>query len=522
MKALFYLLGTRIKNQFKLLLHSPGRLIGVGAMLALLIFMMTGAATGEATEEYRDVSEVYAMAAALYAVIFVMNARNGFNKGASLFSMADVNLVFVSPIKPKRALLYGLIQQLGTALLLGFFLLFQYGWLYNSYGIPVGALVVILLGYAFTVFCAQLVSMALYTLTAGNPRRKRQVKAVFYGVIGAFALYLFIRLYAGRADLLGAGVSALNGPALSAFPVAGWLAAAVRGALTGQLMPLLVGAGATVLLVGGIILYIEKARADFYEDVLQATELAFSAAQASKEGRIGEAAPGAVHVGKSGISRGMGASVFYEKHKIENRRARKFIVNSASLTFILVTVAMAVFMREAGILAVFAFGTYMQMFSVSLGRWVKELTRPFIYLVPEPPFKKLLYCIKESVPRMVAEAVVIFIPVGLILGTGPIEVLFCILARLSFGLLFTAGNILVERCLSGLTLKPLILMAYFLSLLVLSAPGIIAGLLLNMTVAGALGDLPILLGMAAVNTLVGLLVIFLCRNMLTYAELNNR
>ena len=161
MKALFYLLGTRIKNQFKLLLHSPGRLIGVAAMLALLIFMMTGAATGEAAEEYRDVGEVYAMAAALYAVIFVMNARNGFNKGASLFSMADVNLVFVSPIKPKRALLYGLIQQLGTALLLGFFLLFQYGWLYNIYGIPVGALVVILLGYAFTVFCAQLVSMAL-------------------------------------------------------------------------------------------------------------------------------------------------------------------------------------------------------------------------------------------------------------------------------------------------------------------------------------------------------------------------
>ena len=129
-------------------------------------------------------------------------------------------------------------------------------------------------------------------------------------------------------------------------------------------------------------------------------------------------------------------------------------------------------MRNEGIIPVFAFATYMQIFSVALGRWIRELMLPYIYMVPEPAFTKLIHCLRESFLRIAADAVVLFIPIAFILKLSPAETGACILARISFGLLFTSGNIVVQRFFSGLTLKLLSLLFYFITMIVLILPGV--------------------------------------------------
>ena len=47
-------------------------------------------------------------------------------------------------------------------------------------------------------------------------------------------------------------------------------------------------------------------------------------------------------------------------------------------------------MRKNGALPVFYHGVYMQMFSEALSRFGRELTKPYIYLIPESSFAKLL------------------------------------------------------------------------------------------------------------------------------------
>jgi hypothetical protein len=180
-------------------------------------------------------------------------------------------------------------------------------------------------------------------------------------------------------------------------------------------------------------------------------------------------------------------------------------------------------MREAGILAIFAFSTYIQIFSVALGRLVKELTKPFIYLVPDAPMKKLLQNMRESVAGNVLEAVIIFVPVALILQLTLPEFLLCILARISFSWLFLAGNILVERVFGTVSSKVLVFFFYFTALIILALPGIIVAIVLTsleMTVISA--TVTMLLAMAICNIPVALFVLYLCRNILQYAELNNR
>ncbi|MGN1214496.1 MAG: putative ABC exporter domain-containing protein, partial [Bacteroidaceae bacterium] len=78
--------------------------------------------------------------------------------------------------------------------------------------------------------------------------------------------------------------------------------------------------------------------ADYYEDVLKATEVSFSAITARKEGKVAENAPRKVKVGKIGLPGGEGASAIAAKHKIENRRSRVFLLDMTSVIMALVTI----------------------------------------------------------------------------------------------------------------------------------------------------------------------------------------
>ena len=86
-----------------------------------------------------------------------------------------------------------------------------------------------------------------------------------------------------------------------------------------------------------------------------------------------------------------------------------------------------------------------------------------------------------------------------------------------------AGNILVERVFGTVSSKVLVFFFYFTALIILALPGIIVAVVLTslgITVISATATM--LLAMAFCNVPIALLVLYLCRNILQYAELNNR
>lgn len=518
--ALLYLLGRRLKNQLLVLFKSPSKLIFVIAMVGIIVLTLISGQEGMQDQPRRDIREFSAGVFALLAIMFVVIAKNGFDNGASMFRMQDVNLVFPSPLKPQSVLFYGLFQQLGTSLLIGFFLLFQYSWLHSLYGIDFTALILVFLTYGLTVFCAQLTAMAIYSFTNANEKRKQTLKAVFYGIIIVYIAGLLLYMLGDRAAVAQRLAEALNGMAFRLFPVAGWIADIANGAILGDLWRLVLGGSLCIAFIAGIAVLIIKGDPDYYEDVLQSTEYAHLAAQAKKEGRIGESVPRRVKTGKTGIGRGAGANVFYYKHLLENRRSKMFLLNPQMIIFIVVIIGFSFFVREAGLVAVFAFATYMQIFSVAFGRLNKEILKPFVYLVPEPPFKKLMACIRESFFSSVLEAVLVFIPVAFILGLTPLETLLCIAARFSFSLLFIAGNVMVGRILGSLASKVLTMFVFIAFLIILAMPGVVAAFIFSMS-AGAFQNVIMLLSMTVFNIPIAFLVLFGSRNMLQYTELNN-
>lgn len=535
---LIYLTAVKLKNQIKDFVKKPAKLIYVlflAAMLGLVAFSGNMQDGEVFPVEYLPLSYLAAILVLFYTFMFLMIFLAGGASNTPMFTLSDVTLLFPSPLSPNKILFYGLCRQLGISLLLGFFLLFQYAWVHSVFGLSYGGLLLIVAGYGAVLFVAQLCAMAVYTRTSGNERAQKLVKR---GAIALTAAYLLCAVLACKDSLIavfsrGEGYSA----ALSAlsdffstlpgllFPVSGWAAGMVGGLLQGDLPLVLLLLALTAVLIVVLVLLIIKNKANYYEDVLQTAETAQSAVTAKKEGMLQEGLPKHVKVGKIGLNKGWGASAIYYKHKVENRRSGAFFLSNTSLIFVVIIILTSFlfrFMEDGSLVAVFAMTTYLQLFSTALGRFNKELLKPYLYLIPEPPLKKMLYALKERLITDSIETLLIFLPVSFILGLSPLECICCIVGRLSFALLFTAGNVVVERIFGTVSSKVLILVFYFLALILMMLPGILLGILLMALLPALPAVLTMFLGICVGNVVLALLALFLCRNLLQYAELNNR
>ena len=520
---LLYLFATRLKNQIRLLFKTPGKLILL-AFFALLLAMSL--LVGDKTRNvgnYRDIRELIAIITALYTLMFITIANRGFNNGGTLFSLSDVQILFPSPIGAQKILVYGLSGQVGTSLMLSFFLVFQYSNLNEFYGISFGSVLLILVGYGLTVFLGNVTAMVLYSMTSADEKRRGTVKTIFYLLFGAFAGYVLLQGFSGPYDTLQNVSIAANSVLVRLMPVSGWLSSAVAGILINNTAELAIGSGIACAYFALLVYFIVFKTQDYYEDVIKSAEVSRSAITARKEGVIADSAPVSAKAGKTGIRKGWGAGVFFYKHLLEDRRSRVFLLGKMDMVMIVGCIVFAMFTKMAGLMTVFVFATYMQAISILYGRFTRELTRPYIYMIPEPPMKKLLYSVAQTFPAAVLEAVLLFIPVALILGLDPVETIACIIARLSFTLLFTSGNIAVVRAWGGAPAKGLSMLLYTLILFALSLPGIILSVVLLLSGCQVYNvSFTSLLALTIVNVPTALFVFFLCRNMLQYAELNNR
>ena len=539
---LVYLTAVKLKNQLKEAVKHPAKLIYIIVLAAVLVLSTIGGHVNSEHIEMRPLHELTAIMVLFYSFMFLMTFLNGVNGGAGnypMFTLSDVSVLFPSPLRPNKVLFYGLFRQLGLSFLLGFFLLFQYNWLHGLYGVEYSHLLLIVVGYGLCLFLGQVCAMAVYTRTSGNDRARSISKFCVYGLTLAFVAGLLLRCLPKLLSLAGAAEAALMTVGLEAgaeylasvgvfFPVSGWAAGVIGGLFTQNY--LMTGLCALLMLAAlGLALgLVIKNKNNYYEDVLQTAEVAQSAITAKREGQPAEVMPKKVRVGKTGLGRGEGASALFFKHMLENRRSGAFLFSKMSLIFMLVIVGCTILYsfifsdeedKTAAFVAVFTMSTYMQIFSESTGRFNWELTKPYIYLLPEPPLKKLLWGIGENLLADCCEAVAIFVPVSLILGLGPLETVLCMVARITFALLFISGNMLVERIFGSVRSKGLMLFFYFVAMMLLAAPGIILGALMTTLLSGGTG---MLLGMALANVPIAVLVMFLCRNLLRYSEYNGR
>ncbi len=521
MRSLAYLTALKAKNRIIEIIRKPSQLIAVLMIAGLIGFTAFSAETSVA-QGYRDINELYSIVFVLYSFVFINITKNGFHSGASMFSMADVNLLFVSPLKSESLLFFGLMSQLGRSLMLGLFILYQSATVRSNYDVGFSALVYILIGYAVTVFLSQMLAMLIYSLTSSDEKKQTVGKVIFYGIVCAFIALLIAMTYARDKALSLTGLSeSLSHFAFDLFPVSGIATLFAEGAIGGEISKVLTGIFGAVAVTGLFYFVVSRMNTDYYEDVLAATEVSFTAITARKEGKVAENAPRNVKKGKIGIEKGFGASVIAEKHKIENRRSRVFILSPMSFIFVAVSVLISFMLKDEPMsIAAFIACVYIMIFSAGASRWVKELNYPYVYLIPEKPAKKLWYMIKGEIPNLALESLLCFLPVYFIMKTGIAETMTMVVARVSFGVLIIGVNLILQRFFGSSEKKVLTAIVYLFGVMLVSLPGIVAWAV----VGGFFPFYPefAYMAMAVVNLPVGAVTVFFGRNVLEYAESNNK
>lgn len=253
------------------------------------------------------------------------------------------------------------------------------------------------------------------------------------------AITLLIVLYFYREGFNLATVSAFfDWPVLQMVPVVGWNIAAYRLVLTGPTTLNTVCTALYLCTVAGAFLAALHMRCEgsYYED---AAKFADDYAEMNRRKNSGEMVTG---IGKKkrklrrirGEFRAAGAKAVFYRQLLEYKKERYFIFTKVTLINLAASAAMAFALRgkiaQTEIPQLFLLGmtAYMTLvFSGVTGKWEAELKSPYLFLIPDTPFKKLWYATLMEHVKAFCDGIVLCVPMGAVWGVSPGLVLLTIL-----------------------------------------------------------------------------------------------
>ena len=511
MNSLLYLLFCGIKNFLRETVRKPARLI----MYLFVIFLIgmslaANAFTPRDPANFRDIHLLGGMFFALTMIFLISGLGRAFKSGGSMFQMSDVNLLFVSPVAPQKILIYGVIQVLKAALVAGLFILFQSVTLGRMFGTGFSSLLLIIGIFALCFCLSEIISIIIYSVTNGNRARQWTARAVIAAVflpLAVTAATAFIR----EGDPMAALVFVCKSPAFQMVPAPGWGAAALTAFLKGHLLTGAMFLALTAVAITGLLILLLRLKSDYYEDVLVATESVFEKKRAIAEGRLGLAtAPDRIsQVVKTGLS-GFGARALFSKHLRETfRGSRLGFIDKRTVIYAMLAAVFAFIKREDpgnSLLRILQYFAWVQVFTISMGPSLRELYAHYLYLIPEPSIKKLVWNNLAVVLKAGADSILIFGTAGIILRENPLIIAGVIFTASMFALLLAGINTFGLRWTSmDFSAGVLVVINLFAVMLVL-VPGLIPAYIASRIIPGDAGTLAAL----GIVSLWEIIVSFLC------------
>ena len=448
MNSLFYLLFCDVKNSLRETVRKPARLaLYVFAIFIIVLGLVVNAKISRNPAEFKDIHLLGGIFFALLTAMLLLYISQAFKLGSSLFQMSDVNLLFVSPVSPQKILIYGIAKTIKNASIAGIFILFQGGTLGRTFGAGPSSLLLILGMFALSFCLAEISAIIIYSVTSGNPARRRIAKAAIALVFLPIVLTIFTA-FIREGDTAAALLYACKSPALQLTPVSGWGAAALLAFHKGQWLTCGLFVALTAGAIAGLAALLLRLKSDYYEDTLVATERVFAAKRAAEESKLGmaEVLARKIKVAETGLS-GFGARALFGKQLRETfRGSRLGFIDIRTFFYTASAAAAAVAFIKLGVpgnplLLILQYFAMLQAITVAMSPSLRELHTHCIYLIPEPPLAKLVWNSLPFVLKSCVESILVLGIAGIILRENPLIIAGAILASAMFALML-AGIII--------------------------------------------------------------------------------
>lgn len=382
----------------------------------------------------------------LFVLIFFYT---GDKSGASIFTLADVNLLFVSPMRPQSVLLFRTVLQMGAIALSSVYLMFQIPNLTLNLGLSVPAAIIIVFAFVFCIILGLLTSVCTYTVVATDPKKRKAILPITVGIVFLLALILFtVKSFCGET-WFGAMKLCFASTYSRFVPVFGWMAALVVCAAKGEYllsgaMFLLIAAAVVVILYG-----FWKIKADFYEDALSKAAERQQALDAAAEGRQARKKARKRKFKESEIGSGQGANTFFFRDMYTRRKFGIFgALSKRSATYLLISLAVAAFLKlivktdNFISIPIILMGIH---FFMNFGSPLAEETRcNFIFMIPESNYKKVFYLLLSGVTACALDLIPAFLFSAILLKSPASQVLVMAAVFVTYDVFISASGLATE------------------------------------------------------------------------------
>ena len=536
MRSIFYLLRKSLKNAVLDTIRHPLKFFLYGMIVVSMSYVAFLGFTADVENlAGGQLSDPRLLSGAYLAILYFISIpilRKGLSSGTSFFTLSDVANIFVAPIPERTVLIYGVGRRLAAMILLAVTFAAYGGILVNLFKLGFGEVFLLLGGIIFMLIMVQLVTLMIFCLASNHRRRTMAIKLfiyflIFFPIVSAL-IYVF-----SRGITVSHIYEAITLPFLDMIPFIGWMHGLIFGIMNGEIIPIAVYGSLTFILMILSIMTLMTTKLDYYEDVLSRAEAHYEFEQAVRECKMSDKVMMGgrdIKLRRQGIKKGRGASAIFHKHLLEGSRRSRFLlfnINTFVLLFAAFVIGFGILQAKPDIertiiyLATVIILAYIQFFFSASGDWVKELTKPYIYLIPDGAVRKLLMAAATGLIKPFTDGIITFAFLAAFAGGNIIDPIIAALTYGSFGSLYIAANILAQR-LVGIDSTGGVFITFYMTMIVLTMlPGIIAGLVVLSVFASSLGFIASTLLCTPVliwNLLVTAVIFLTCRNLLNNTE----
>lgn len=448
MSALTFLVTRQWRNSLREKIRHPQFWIGVLIVLAYFALYIyqeishtgTTGVLDNAMQKFRGGAMIVFLVAAFVGLSI------GLNRGSSFFKASDINYLFVSPLSPNRILLYGLLKKCLACVIVTLLLLMQLTNLRFYFGLGIRELLILMGAWLLLTLSLSVISLSVYSITSVSKVMKRLCLAVLYLAAGSILFGIVVALWKSGAPFSDT-ITFFNEPHLRYIPLGGWAGGFLAEAMDGRTLYALAYAGLLVLLPLIGLFFALRNRSGYYEDVLTSIGHGYgnSLYHNSSDMIVKEKSRRRrSHL----LGRKRGEVVLFQRQMTEQKRSLTVLFDRGTLGMLALAVILGAFLQSLDrkgmypfimeILSV-AILCYAMFFTIPMGKFVDELNKPFIYLIPGSALRKLYYASTAPMIKAFVEGILCFVIVSLFARLHPAFVPCAALFYASAALLFYAS-----------------------------------------------------------------------------------
>lgn len=461
MKALSYLMIRSFKNRILELKKKPAMLILYIIILMSFVFVVIVSMMPEDTIDtgVGDIRILYLIIVGFGALLVISNILAGLKNGSTLFDMADINQIFVSPISPTTILFYGLIKQVGKLLLTSIFIFYQIGNLKRMFDFGFKEILFLFITFVIATFFTQLIAMAIYTYSNGNSIRKEIVRIVSI-VLGVIVLgFIYFNVDISGGEIINNILEITENKVFGYVPVIGWGVMLMKGVVDANIINIIIVLALFLITSIGLLIAMFSGNKDYYEDVLVSTEVNHEILKNIKDKNKKGINQNHINVNRnsnkkikskdkvSGINRGSGAWTIFYKQILEMKRTSKFVWIDHYILFASIIIAILCYHVKFEYLSYIILGglMYVQfLFSIITGIQF-EMSNHYIFLIPDASYKKVVTILLKPLLKGAIEGVIFFSIIGIMGREKIITLILLILVYIVSALFYQVLTIFYQR-----------------------------------------------------------------------------